>query len=117
MKRQFASDNQSGICPEAWDALARANKDGHQPSYGDDSWTQRSSNPIRTVFEIDCDVCLLFNGTACISLALASMGQSFHAVICHETAPIETSECGAPQFFSGGMKLLPCPGAAGKIAP
>ena len=115
MKRQFASDNQSGICPEAWAALGRANEDGHQPSYGEDSWTRRATDLIRSVFETDCDVFLLFNGTAANSLALASMGRSYHAVICHETAHIETSECGAPQFFSGGMKLLPCPGAIGKI--
>jgi threonine aldolase len=114
--RQFASDNQSGICPEAWEALARANAD-HCPSYGRDALTQRAADLVRELFDTDCDVYFLFNGTAANSLALASLGRSYQAAICHEDAHVHTSECGAPQFFSGGMKLLTCPGAAGKLDP
>jgi threonine aldolase len=113
---QFASDNQSGICPEAWEALARANAD-HTPSYGRDALTQRAADLVRELFETDCDVYFLFNGTAANSLALASLGRSYQAAICHEDAHVHTSECGAPQFFSGGMKLMTCPGPAGKIDP
>jgi threonine aldolase len=116
MRRQFASDNQSGICPEAWDALARANS-GHTPSYGDDPWTARAADLLRELFETDCDVYFAFNGTAANALALASLGQSYHAVICHEGSHVETAECGAPEFFSNGMKLLTVPGEMGKIDP
>lgn len=116
MKRQFASDNWSGICPEAWEALARANTD-HEPSYGEDSWTRRAVKLIQDVFETDCAVFLLFNGTATNALALASLVQPYESIVCHETAHIETSECGAPQLFSGGSKLLTCPGPMGKIEP
>jgi threonine aldolase len=114
--RHFASDNYSGICPEAWAAMAEANT-GHEVSYGDDTWTQRASDAIRTVFETDCEVFFVFNGTAANSLSLASLCQSYHSILCHEQAHIETSECGAPEFFSNGSKILQLPGANGKVQP
>ncbi|MEY2409859.1 MAG: threonine aldolase [Verrucomicrobiota bacterium] len=114
--RHFASDNYAGICPEAWAALAEANA-GHAPGYGDDSWTQRATDLIRGVFETHCEVFFVFNGTAANSLALASICQSYHSVLCHETAHVEADECGAPEFFSNGTKMLLVPGANGKIDP
>ena len=48
IQRHFASDNYSGICPEAWAAMAEANA-GHQVSYGNDDWTQRAADPYREV--------------------------------------------------------------------
>ena len=116
-RRQFTSDNRSGICPEAWDAIARANATGHARSYGDDDWTREAADLLRGVFETDCDVYFVFNGTAANSLALASLCQSYHSVICHETAHIETDECGAPEFFSNGTKLLLAQGDHGKLTP
>jgi threonine aldolase len=115
-RRQFASDNYAGICPEAWAALAEANQ-GHAPGYGDDPWTARAADLIRDVFETDCEVFFVFNGTAANSLALASCCQSYHSIICHELAHVETDECGAPEFFSNGTKVLTVPGAQGKITP
>jgi threonine aldolase len=117
MKHHFASDNTSGICPEAWAALAAANCD-HQPSYGNDPWTQRACDLIRRVFEKpDAEIFFVFNGTAANSLALASLCQSYHSVICHEFAHVATDECGAPEFFSNGTKLLLGGGSNGKITP
>jgi threonine aldolase len=113
----FTSDNRSGICPEAWEAIAAANESGHQPSYGDDPWTRRAADLIRQIFETDCDVYFVFNGTAANSLALASLCQSYHSVICHEASHIENDECGAPEFFSNGTKLLLAPGPDGKLSP
>ena len=113
---EFASDNTSGVCPEAWAALARANG-GCAASYGDDDYTARATDLFREVFETDCDVYFVFNGTAANSLALASMCQSYHSVIAHEAAHIEVDECGAPQFFSNGVKLLTVPGRNGKMDP
>ena len=103
--QQFASDNYSGICPEAWHAMAEANR-GHERAYGDDQWTARAADHFRQLFETDCEVFFAFNGTAANSLALASLCQSYHSVICAETAHVETDECGAPEFFSNGSKLL-----------
>src|SRR6478609_6445914 len=112
--QQFASDNYSGICPEAWAAMADANP-GHAPAYGEDAWTAKAADAFRALFQTNCEVFFAFNGTAANSLALASLCQSYHSVICHETAHVETDECGAPEFFSNGTKLLTAPGAHGKL--
>jgi threonine aldolase len=114
--QQFASDNYSGICPEAWAAMEQANQ-GHQRAYGDDEWTARASDHFRQLFETDCEVFFAFNGTAANSLALSSLCQSYHSVICSETAHVETDECGAPEFFSNGSKLLTARSENGKLTP
>src|ERR1700690_2679576 len=114
--QQFASDNYSGICPEAWAAMEAANH-GHVSGYGDDPWTAAAADAFRELFETDCEVFFVFNGTVANSLALASLCQSYHSVICHELAHIETDECGGPEFFSGGSKLLTAPGVDGKPTP
>lgn len=115
-RRQFASDNNAGICPEAWAALSDANS-GHAVGYGDDAWTKMASDMIRDVFETNCEVFFVFNGTAANSLSLASLCQSYHSILCHEIAHIEADECGAPEFFSNGTKVLLMPGEQGKIDP
>ena len=115
-RRQFASDNYAGICPEAWAAMTQANA-GHARAYGDDPWTQRATDMLRELFEIDCEVFFTFNGTAANSLTLASMCQSYHSIICHPLAHIETDECGGPEFFSNGTKILIASGDNGKIDP
>jgi threonine aldolase len=80
---------------------------GHAAAYGDDAWTAAASDAFRELFETDCEVYFAFNGTAANSLA--SLCQSYHSVICSESAHVETDECGAPEFFSNGSKLLvPC---------
>lgn len=117
MAQQFASDNTAGMCPEAMAAFVRANESGHELSYGEDSWTQQVCDRIRELFETDCEVFFVFNGTAANALVLAAMCRSYHAVICHDKAHVETDECGAPEFFSGGTKLLTAPGKNGKLTP
>jgi threonine aldolase len=113
--QQFASDNYSGICPEAWTAMAEANR-GHAPAYGEDIWTAKASDAFRALFETSCEVFFAFNGTAANSLALAALCQSYHSVICSDAAHVETDECGAPEFFSNGSKLLVAPSASGKLS-
>src|SRR5947209_20169130 len=112
--RQFASDNYAGICPEAFAALAEANQ-AHQVSYGNDQWTEKAANLIREVFETDCEVYFVFNGTAANSLSLASLCQSYNSVLCHELAHVETAECGAPEFFANGAKVLLLEGEHAKV--
>ena len=119
--QHFASDNYAGVCPEALRWFIAAN-DGHQSAYGDDPWTERVADALRELFQTDCDVYFVFNGTAANSLALASLCQSYHSVICSPVAHIETDECGGPEFFSNGSKLLlaesESPAArAGKLTP
>lgn len=114
IRNQFASDNYAGICTEAWEAMAAANR-GYATSYGDDPWTERACRLIRDLFETDCEVFFVFNGTAANSLALASLCHSYNSIICHEMAHVETDECGASEFFSNGTKVLLVPGANGKV--
>jgi threonine aldolase len=115
-RRQFYSDNYAGICPEAFASLAEANQ-GHSANYGNDEWTEKAADMLRDLFETKCEVFFVFNGTAANSLALASMCQPHNSILCHEHAHIETAECGAPEFFSNGSKVLLLPGANGKIDP
>jgi threonine aldolase len=113
-RSEFASDNTARICPEALMALQEANIGG-APSYGDDCWTARVRERVREIFEIDCAVYFVFNGTAANALTLAQLCQPFHSIICHKNAHIQTDECGAPEFFTKGSKLLTVSGPNGKI--
>lgn len=114
--RHFASDNNAGICPEAWAALSEANAN-HAVGYGGDRWTRRACDLIREVFEMDCDVYFVFNGSAANGLALASLCQSYHSVLCHRVAHVENDECGGPEFFTGGAKIRCLSGDNGKLTP
>ncbi len=116
LEQQFGSDNYAGICPEAWAAMEAANR-GCVSSYGEDPWTAQAANAFRELFETNCEVFLVFNGTAANSLALASLCQSYHGVICCDQAHVETDECGAPEFFSNGSKLLVARSVDGKLTP
>ena len=112
--QHFASDNYAGVCPQAIAAYLKANATGHEPAYGEDRWTTEVCDRIRELFQTECDVFFVFNGTAANALALAASCRSYHSVICHEVAHVETDECGAPEFFSNGSKLITVKGAGGK---
>ncbi len=112
----FASDNTAGVCPEAWAALADANT-GCEPSYGDDRLTARARQQFCELFETDCDVFLVFNGTAANALALTACCRSPHTrILCHAHSHVDTDECAAPEFFTGGAKVTPLPGPRCKLA-
>jgi threonine aldolase len=113
-RQDFASDNAASICPEAWAALQEANIN-YAAAYGEDPWTVSLCNRIGEIFQSDCDVYFVFTGTAANALALAQMCRSFRSIICHQNAHIQTDECGAPEFFTSGSKLLLVGGANGKI--
>lgn len=112
----FASDNTAGICPEALAAIHTANT-GRVPSYGDDHHTAEAKRLLADLFETECDVFFLFNGTAANAVVLAALCQRHHAILCHELSHVETDECGAPEFFTGGSKVLPIAGSNAKLYP
>jgi threonine aldolase len=114
--RQFASDTYAGICPEAFAALAEANR-GHARPYGDDPWTARAVAGVRELFETDCSVFFVSTGTAANALALSALCRPFDGVLCHADAHIQTDECGAPEFATPGIKLIPVTGRDGKLDP
>ena len=114
IRHQFASDNTAAICPEAWSALEQANTH-YAPSYGEDEWTAALCERVRQIFEVDCDVYLVFTGTAANALGLAQRCQPFHGVICQERAHIQTDEAGATEFYTRGAKLFLTKTNDGKI--
>ena len=113
---EFASDNTAGITPEALAAIIEANTD-FCASYGDDIYTTRAVDAFRDLFQCPCEVFFVSTGTAANSLALSQLCRSHHSIICHEVAHIETDECGAPEFFNNGVKLLTSAGENGKLSP
>ena len=112
-RRGFASDNNAGVHPNILTALTEVN-DGHVIAYGDDPYTEKASAQLREIFGQETEVFFVFIGTAANVLGLSTVTQSYHAVICPETAHINVDECGAPEKFSG-CKLLTCSTPDGKL--
>src|SRR5215470_19565907 len=112
----FASDNAAAVAPEILAAITRASE-GASPAYGNDALTQRVEQRFAEMFGREVAVFLVPTGTAANALALAHLTPPWGAVLCHHEAHIATDECGAPEFYGGGIKLVGLPGEAGKITP
>ncbi|MGX1789769.1 threonine aldolase family protein [Bosea sp. NPDC055332] len=112
----FVSDNLAGASAPVMRAMAAAN-DGFSAAYGNDAWTKRVEALFAELFEREVAVFLVSTGTAANSLALASLVQPWGAVLCHHEAHIASDECGAPEFFTGGAKIVGLPGDGCKLAP
>jgi threonine aldolase len=112
----FASDNTAPASPEILAALQAVNE-GAVPSYGADTITARLRERLAATFEHDLVAHPVATGTAANALALATLVHPYGAVICAEEAHIATDECGAPEFYTGGAKLITLPSADGKILP
>ena len=110
----FTSDNISSACPEVMEALAKANE-ANSPSYGEDPWTHDLAVRLGEIFETPVTVFPVTTGTAANALALSTLTPAFGKIFCHELAHINTDECGAPELFTGGAKLIDMPGANGRI--
>src|SRR3954454_15456339 len=110
----FASDNAAGIAPEILTAISGANQ-GKVLSYGRDPWTKELDTRLAETFEREVAIFLVSTGTAANALAIAHLTPPWGALLCHERSHIATDECGAPEFFGGGIKLVTMPGQAGKI--
>ncbi|SFK92116.1 threonine aldolase family protein [Lysobacter sp. cf310] len=112
----LASDNVVGASTRVLDAIVRANADA-EPSYGADRYCAQAEAALAELFERPLQVCLTATGTAANALALAALCPPWGAVLCHAESHILEDECGAPEFYSGGAKLIGIPGVAGKITP
>ena len=111
----FASDNTAGVAPEILEALARANT-GYALGYGNDDWTRRVERRFAELFEKEVAVFLVPTGTVANALALAHVTPPWGAVLCHKDSHVATDECGAPEFFGGGIKLVGLAGEGAKIS-
>ena len=112
----FASDNAYGVMPEILRALADANV-GAAPSYGDDEITNRVERNLAGIFERELVVFPVVTGTAANALGLATICPPHGAIFCHAESHIATDECGAPEFFTHGGKLVLIEGEHGKVMP
>lgn len=110
----FVSDTTAPVHPAIMAAIVAANA-GAAPSYGGDPWTQRAVARLKEVFETDCAVFLVTSGTAANALALASVTPPWGAILTHREAHIVLDEAGAPEFHTGGARLLLLDGADAKI--
>lgn len=114
-KRGFASDNQASVHPEILAALAAVNE-GHQPAYGDDAVTARLREVAGEHFGAAAEVFPVFNGTGANVVSLQAMSQPWSAVVCPESAHVNTDECGASEKIAG-LKLITVPAPDGKLTP
>ena len=114
MNALFASDNVTSACPEVMDAVIAANS-GIAGSYGDDEWSLALKNKLSEIFETEIEVFLAVTGTASNALALSALAPVFGKIYCHELSHINTDECGAPELFTGGAKLIPMRSSNGRI--
>ena len=112
--KSFASDNYSGIHPEIFQAIQRANTN-HQISYGDDEFTEETNQLFESLFG-KVTVLYTFNGTGANVTCLKCCTLPFQSVVCSEYAHILADECGAPTQ-SIGCSLLPLKTADGKLTP
>ena len=113
----FASDNTSGVAPEIMAAIAAANEGSAMP-YGKDPIMDRVRARVREIFEApEAEVYLVATGTAANALACAILTEPWGAIFCHRNAHIEEDECGAPEFYTGGAKLVLVDGPHAKMEP
>lgn len=112
----FQSDNAAGTRPDIVAAVVAANV-ATAEAYDADTWSARLDAVYSDVFDAPCTVLPVSTGTAANALALAAMVPPYGAIVCHAEAHVHVDECGAPEFFTGGAKLLLCPGSDGKLTP
>jgi threonine aldolase len=110
----FGSDNVVGASRKVLDAIVAAN-DGAMPSYGEDALAARVKGRLRDLFEHEVEVFMVPGGTAANGLSLACLSPPWGEIFCHEESHVMTDECGAPENFTGGAKLVGLQGVGGKI--
>ena len=112
----FRSDNTSGVAPKIMAALDRVNAGSATP-YGDDEATADLTAQFADVFERDVAVFPVGTGTAANALALSALAPPYGAVYCHADAHVIQDECGAPELFTGGARMVGLDGDHGKLTP
>jgi len=113
---QFGSDNQAGASSRILAMLQAANS-GFSHGYGDDQWCARATEALERFFDCRLEVFFVATGTAANSLALSCLVQPWETILCHHQAHILQDESTAPEFFSGGARLVPISRRSGRLTP
>jgi hypothetical protein len=113
---KFASDNGAGVAPEILDAIVASSR-VNAPAYGSDEYTARAQALLSEAFEKEVAAFLVATGTAANALALSALAKPWDAVFCHEEAHVHDDECGAPELFTAGAKLVGIAGRAARSPP
>ena len=112
---RFFSDNAAAACPEAVAAIADANR--LDTAYDGDAWSLRLDDAFSELFETRVTALWVATGTAANALALAALCPPEGSIVCHRDAHIQNDECGAPEFYTHGAKLLLGEGEGAKLVP
>lgn len=112
---RFFSDNAAPACPQVMEALVRANHT--DTAYDGDQWSRQLDDAFSALFSTEVRALWAPTGTAANALALAALCPPHGAILCHDRAHIQEDECGAPEFYTHGAKLMTCPGTDGKLTP
>src|SRR3954464_3063791 len=112
---RFFSDNAAAACPEVMAALAEANR--LDTAYDGDAWSARLDGAFSELFETEVAALWVATGTAANALALAALCPPPGSIVCHRDAHIQNDECGAPEFYTHGAKLMLAEGVGAKLDP
>jgi threonine aldolase len=116
MTTNFRSDNETPVAAAIMDAIVEANQ-GTAWAYADDKWSSRLDQAFSDLFRTEAIVLPVSTGTVANSIALATVTPPWGSVFCHSGAHIQNDECGAPEFFGNGMRLVPVDGEQAKLNP
>jgi len=116
MTANFRSDNETPVAPAIMEAMLEANH-GTAWAYAEDDWSNRLNQAFSDLFRTEAIVLPVSTGTVANSIALATVTAPWGSVFCHNGAHIQNDECGAPEFFGNGLRLVPVDGANGKLTP
>lgn len=116
MTLNFRSDNEAPVAAAIMDAIIEANQ-GTARAYAKDPWTARLDQAFSELFRTETMVLPVSTGTVANSIALAIVTPPWGSVFCHSGAHIQLDECGAPEFFGNGLRLVPVDGERGKLKP
>lgn len=112
----FTSDNWAGAHPAISTSLS-AHSAGYSAAYGAGDLDRKVEQTFNDLFGREVAVFFVGTGTAANSLALSAVNKPGGVSFCHREAHVIADECGAPEFFSHGARLVPVDGAAGKMDP
>jgi threonine aldolase len=112
---RFFSDNAAAACPEVMAAISQANH--VDTAYDGDALSARLDSAFSALFETKVEALWVTTGTSANSLALAALCPPYGSIVCHRDAHIQNDECGAPEFYTHGAKLLLAEGEGAKLKP